>query len=168
VHDADSILQRDSLLRIVQPFLDDPSTVACGGTVRLANGCSAIEGVLDRVGIPKNVLAIMQVIEYLRAFLFGRLGWSRMAGSSSSRSVRAVSQGDRPRSRRLSDARARRGPGPDAAPASPSHDLRRPYRVAQVPDPVCWTEGPEDLRSLASQRIRCIEVSRNRCGSSGA
>ena len=31
--DADSILQRDSLLRVVQPFLEDERTVAAGGTV---------------------------------------------------------------------------------------------------------------------------------------
>ena len=37
--DADSILQRDSLHRIAQPFLDDPSTVAAGGMIRIANGC---------------------------------------------------------------------------------------------------------------------------------
>src|SRR5688572_7852049 len=42
--DADSILQRDSLSGLVRPFLDDPSTVAVGGTVRLANGCGVRNG----------------------------------------------------------------------------------------------------------------------------
>jgi cellulose synthase/poly-beta-1,6-N-acetylglucosamine synthase-like glycosyltransferase len=153
--DADSILQRDSLLRIVQPFLDDPTTVACGGTVRVANGCSAIEGVLDRVGIPKNALAIMQVIEYLRAFLFGRLGWSRMGGLIlisgafglfHKETVLAVG----------GFQRHVHGEDLDLTLRLHRHlmDRGQPYRIAQVPDPVCWTEAPEDLRSLANQRIR--------------
>ncbi|MDH4186615.1 MAG: glycosyltransferase family 2 protein, partial [Nitrospira sp.] len=74
--DADSILQRDSLRLVVQPFLDDPHTIACGGTVRIANGCEVTNGFLTKIGLPTNLLALFQVIEYLRAFLFGRLGWS--------------------------------------------------------------------------------------------
>ncbi len=153
--DADSILQRDSLLRIVQPFLDDPSTVACGGTVRIANGCSAIEGVLDRVGIPRNVLAVMQVVEYLRAFLFGRLGWSRMGGLI----LISGAFGLFHKETVLAVGGFRRHVhGEDLDLTLRLHrrlmDRRKRYRIAQVPDPVCWTEGPEDLRSLASQRIR--------------
>jgi cellulose synthase/poly-beta-1,6-N-acetylglucosamine synthase-like glycosyltransferase len=51
--DADSILQRDSLHRVVQPFLEDPATIAAGGTVRIANGCSVTEGFLTKVGPPR-------------------------------------------------------------------------------------------------------------------
>ena len=74
--DADSILQCDSFQRVVQAFLDDPATVACGGTVRVANGCDVNGGFLTAVGLPKNILALFQIVEYLRAFLFGRMGWS--------------------------------------------------------------------------------------------
>jgi cellulose synthase/poly-beta-1,6-N-acetylglucosamine synthase-like glycosyltransferase len=28
------------------------------------------------------------------------------------------------------------------------------YRVSYIPDPVCWTEAPEDLVTLAKQRKR--------------
>jgi len=74
--DADSILQRDSLQRVVRPFLQDPSTVACGGTVRVANGCKVDGGFLVEVGLPRSPLALFQIVEYLRSFLFGRMGWS--------------------------------------------------------------------------------------------
>ncbi|MDH4274943.1 MAG: glycosyltransferase family 2 protein [Gammaproteobacteria bacterium] len=74
--DADSILQPDSLTRIVLPFLEDPLTIAAGGTVRIANGCVVDKGVLKQTGLPTNILALYQVVEYLRGFLFGRLGWS--------------------------------------------------------------------------------------------
>jgi cellulose synthase/poly-beta-1,6-N-acetylglucosamine synthase-like glycosyltransferase len=76
VVDADSILQRDSLLQLVAPFMDDPSVVAAGGMVRIANGCKVSGGFLESVGLPRNPLALFQVIEYLRAFLFGRMGWA--------------------------------------------------------------------------------------------
>ncbi|MGH8222387.1 MAG: glycosyltransferase family 2 protein, partial [Woeseiaceae bacterium] len=78
VVDADSILQPDSLRRVVRPFLEDPTTIAVGGTVRIANGCTVRQGFLEKVGLPRNFLALIQVVEYLRAFLFGRMGWSPM------------------------------------------------------------------------------------------
>ena len=76
--DADSILQRDSLRRVAQPFLEDPLTIATGGTVRVANGCSVVNGHLEKVDLPGNPLALLQIVEYLRAFLFGRLGWATL------------------------------------------------------------------------------------------
>lgn len=66
--DADSILQRDSLLRVVQPFLEDERTIAAGGTVRIANGSQVRGGFLIRAGLPRNWLARFQIVEYLRAF----------------------------------------------------------------------------------------------------
>jgi cellulose synthase/poly-beta-1,6-N-acetylglucosamine synthase-like glycosyltransferase len=80
VVDADSVLMPDSLRRVVRPFLEDPTTIAAGGTVRIANGCTLRRGFIERVGLPKNLLALVQVVEYLRAFLFGRLGWSTING----------------------------------------------------------------------------------------
>ena len=31
---------------------------------------------------------------------------------------------------------------------------KRPYRITFVPDPICWTEAPTDLKSLKGQRMR--------------
>ena len=59
--DADSIVQRDSLQRIVQPFLQDSTTVACGGTIRIANGCEVSGGFLVKVGMLKNWLALFKL-----------------------------------------------------------------------------------------------------------
>ncbi|MFO0701827.1 MAG: hypothetical protein U0236_21645 [Nitrospira sp.] len=69
-------MAKDSLYRVVQPFLLDHRTVACGGTIRVANGCSVEAGELKRVGLPTSLLALLQTVEYLRAFLSGRQGWS--------------------------------------------------------------------------------------------
>lgn len=77
--DADSILESDALLRAVQPFVDDPSrTVAVGGTIRIANGCRIERGRVLAFGLPRNLLALFQTVEYLRAFLMARLAWSRL------------------------------------------------------------------------------------------
>ncbi|MSP98014.1 MAG: glycosyltransferase family 2 protein [Betaproteobacteria bacterium] len=153
--DADSVLDPHSLEHVVRPFLEDPHTVACGGTVRIVNGCTVRGGFLERIALPRNPLALFQVVEYLRAFLAGRLGWSAINGMLivsgafgifhretvvEAGGFRADVIGEDMElivrlHRRLSARRAR-------------------YRVTFVPDPVCWTDAPEDLGTLARQRKR--------------
>jgi len=168
VIDADSVLMRDSLQKAVEPFLEDPRTIACGGTIRIANGCQVRGGFLERAGLPTNWWALFQVIEYLRAFLFGRLGWSPLNGllivsgafGIFNKEI-VVSVGgynkdtigeDMELTMRLHRIMTERGV---------------PYRIAFAPDPVCWTEAPENYKTLRSQRIRwahglgdCIALNR--------
>jgi cellulose synthase/poly-beta-1,6-N-acetylglucosamine synthase-like glycosyltransferase len=153
--DADSILQRDSLEKVVEPFLRDPTVVATGGTVRVANGCRVSGGFLTKVGLPNNLWARFQVVEYLRAFLFGRLGWSAMNGvlivsgafGVFRKDAVVMAGGYRPDTI-----------GEDMELVVRMHRLLRergqPYRIEFVPDPVCWTEAPEDYKTLRNQRIR--------------
>lgn len=153
--DADSVLQRDSLRRVVRPFLEDVRTVASGGTVRIANGCRVEGGFVQGVGVPRNPLALMQVVEYLRAFLFGRLGWSPfnalliISGTFGLFHKETVVQAGGYRTDTL---------GEDMELVVRLHRTLRksgkPYRISFVPDPICWTEAPEDLRTLGRQRIR--------------
>jgi len=153
--DADSILQRDSLLRVVQPFIEDPRTVAAGGTVRIANGSLVRGGFLVRAGLPRNLLAQLQIVEYLRAFLFGRLGWSPL------NAVLIISGAfglfDRQRVEAVGGYRTDTV-GEDMELVVRLHrwhrERRIPYRIRYVPDPICWTECPEDLRTLGRQRSR--------------
>ena len=51
--------------------------VAAGGAIRPVNGSRVVSGRIVRVQMPKPWLARIQVVEYLRAFLLGRTGWSR-------------------------------------------------------------------------------------------
>lgn len=153
--DADSILQRDSLLRVVQPFLEDERTVAAGGTVRIANGSEVRGGFLIRAGLPSNWLARFQIVEYLRAFLFGRLGWSPM------NAVLIISGAfglfDRERVMAVGGYRTDTV-GEDMELVVRLHRYHRekriPYRIRYLPDPICWTECPEDLGTLGRQRSR--------------
>jgi cellulose synthase/poly-beta-1,6-N-acetylglucosamine synthase-like glycosyltransferase len=153
--DADSILQRDSLEKVVEPFLRDPTVVATGGTVRVANGCEVSGGFLTRVGLPKNIWALFQVVEYLRAFLFGRLGWSAINGMLIISGAFGVFRKD---AVILVGGYRPDTIGEDMELVVRMHRLLRargqPYRVEFVPDPVCWTEAPEDYKTLRNQRIR--------------
>jgi cellulose synthase/poly-beta-1,6-N-acetylglucosamine synthase-like glycosyltransferase len=153
--DADSILQRDSLLRVVQPFLEDERTIAAGGTVRIANGSQVRGGFLLSAGLPDNLLARFQIVEYLRAFLFGRLGWSPM------NAVLIISGAfglfDRERVIAVGGYRTDTV-GEDMELVVRLHryhrDKRIPYRIRYLPDPICWTEAPEDAGTLGRQRSR--------------
>ena len=153
--DADSILQRDSLWRVVEPFIEDPTVIASGGTVRIANGCRVEGGFLTEVGLPGKLLPAFQIVEYLRAFLFGRLGWTALNAVLVISGAFGVFRRDR-----VIEVGGYRSDciGEDMELVVRLHRMnrlaRRPYRISFVPDPICWTEAPESLKVLKSQRIR--------------
>lgn len=153
--DADSILERDSLSRVVRPFMKDVSVVATGGTVRPANGCTVQSGFLTRVSLPKGLLAKLQVVEYIRAFLFGRLGWSVVNGAL----VISGAFGVFKKETVIAAGGYRSNSiGEDMELVVRLHRFlrmkREPYKIIFVPEAVCWTEVPENMHTLRSQRIR--------------
>lgn len=154
--DADSLLEPDALLRAVRPFVEDPErTVAVGGTVRVANGCRIAHGRVLDVRPPGNLLALFQTVEYLRAFLMARLAWSRINALT----IISGAFGLFRRARVIEVGGYTHGTvGEDMELVIKLHrlmrDKRLPYRIAFVPEPVCWTEVPEDLRVLGRQRAR--------------
>ncbi|HVP89672.1 MAG TPA: glycosyltransferase [Terriglobales bacterium] len=154
--DADSILDRDALLKVIRPFHEDPErTVGVGGIIRVSNGCVIKRGQVHRIGMPRNILARFQVLEYIRAFFGGRMGMSMMnclliisGAFGVFRKDIALEVGGY-RSGAIGEdidlvIRLRRY----------LHDRKIPYRITFIPDPVCWTEGPEKLKTLAGQRNR--------------
>ena len=156
VVDADSVLERDARLRIMVPILADPKrVVAVGGIIRVLNGSEIANGQLRRARLPRKSIEVIQVIEYLRAFLIGREAWgqgnmlmiiSGAFGVFRTDLVRAVG-GYRPHAI---------GEDFDLVARLHKHLLekRAAYRIHFVPDPMCWTEVPSDLRSLGRQRAR--------------
>lgn len=153
--DADSLLERDALSRIVRLFLEDDRTVAAGGIIRIINGCTVRAGMVTGVGLPDNLLARIQVVEYLRSFLSGRVGWDALDGTliisgafgMFKRSAVVAAGGYDPTT-----------VGEDMELVVRLHRHCReqgiPYRIAFAPDPVAWTECPESLRILGRQRVR--------------
>lgn len=155
VIDADSLLERDALLRIARPFLEDRDTVAAGGIIRVINGCTVASGFVTNVRMPRNLLARFQVLEYLRAFLSARVGWDAIDANFLVSGAFGVFRRDV-----LIEAN-----GYDRGTIGEDMELtlriqRTQYerdarhRIEFIPDPVCWTEVPETIRQLGRQRDR--------------
>ncbi|WP_297426331.1 glycosyltransferase family 2 protein [Clostridium sp.] len=153
--DADSMLESDSLVRVIMPFIEDKLTVAVGGIVRIANGSKIKDGKLESIGLPKNKLAMFQIIEYLRAFLTGRMGWSALdclliiSGAFGAFKKDIVVQVGGYSSNTI---------GEDMELVVKMHKYLRKnkikYKVKFIPDPVCWTQAPEKVKDLRGQRRR--------------
>jgi cellulose synthase/poly-beta-1,6-N-acetylglucosamine synthase-like glycosyltransferase len=153
--DSDSIIERDVLLKIIRPFIHDTSTVAAGGTVRIINGCKVKGGLIDEIGLPKTMLGKLQIMEYLRAFLAGRVAFSSFSclliisgafGLFKKQKVIEVG-GYSPEAI-----------GEDMELVVRLHkhlkEKKEPYKIVYIPDPVCWTEAPETYKILGRQRKR--------------
>ena len=154
--DADSLLEPDALLRAVRPFVDEPTrTVAVGGTIRVANGSRISGGRVLEVGLPRNFLALIQIVEYLRAFLMARLALSKMQALT----VISGAFGIFRRQTAIVVGGYSHGTvGEDMELVIRLHRRLRErkidYRIDFIPEPVCWTEVPEDLKILGRQRSR--------------
>ena len=153
--DADSLLEEDALQKVVKPFLEDRKVIASGGIVRIVNGCEVVNGRVVSVGLSRNVLPQFQVVEYLRAFLSGRMAWQAVNALP----IISGAFGMFRRQTLLEVGGYRRDTvGEDMELVLRMHrvmlETRKPYRIVFVPDPVCWTEAPEYLWVLARQRNR--------------
>jgi cellulose synthase/poly-beta-1,6-N-acetylglucosamine synthase-like glycosyltransferase len=154
--DADSVIEDDALLKAVKPFMEWPDeTVAVGGIVRCANGCTIADGRVTKIALPKRFLPVFQVVEYLRAFLSGRLGWSAMKGLllisgafGVYRKSAVVEVGGYDGNTDTEDLEL------VMALHQVNRAKGRPYRIVFVPDPVCWTEVPGNWNMLRRQRNR--------------
>ena len=154
--DADALIEEDALLHVAAPIFEDPDRVAAtGGIVRIANGCTIDHGRVTHVALPGSRLATLQVVEYFRAFLVGRVGWSKL------NALLIISGAFGLFRRSLVEAVGgywTETVGEDVELVVRLHRYLRerdePYTIAFVPDPVCWTEAPEDLRTLSRQRRR--------------
>ncbi len=155
VIDADSLLEPHSLSRAVLPFIEDPDTIASGGIIRIANGCRVEGGRVVEVGLPKSHLAMFQTVEYLRAFLAGRVAQSAanalliISGAFGLFRRDAVIEVGGFRADTI---------GEDMELVTRLHRVyregKRRFRIVFQPEPTCWTEAPETLRTLGGQRNR--------------
>jgi cellulose synthase/poly-beta-1,6-N-acetylglucosamine synthase-like glycosyltransferase len=156
VLDADAVLEPDALLRMMVVILADPDrVVAAGGIVRAVNGSVVGNGELTEVRLPRHPLEVIQVVEYLRAFLLGREAWARLNMLPNISGAFGIFRRDL--LKRVGGYRpAALGEDFDLVTRMHRHLLEQKadYRIEFVPDPVCWTEVPWDLHSLGAQRAR--------------
>lgn len=153
--DADTLIEPDALLRVVRPFLGRDDVVAAGGTIRVVNGSLVRAGRVVQARVPRRFLPGVQAVEYLRAFLFGRLGWNRLGGNLIVSGAFGLFLRE--------DLIAAGGYLKDTVGEDMElvvrlrrHGIETGGRsaVVFVPDPVAWTEAPDSLRALGRQRER--------------
>jgi cellulose synthase/poly-beta-1,6-N-acetylglucosamine synthase-like glycosyltransferase len=152
--DADTIIDVTALQRLVLPFVDAEDMIACGATIRVANGCRVHDGRVIEDRVPRSFLAVLQAVEYLRCFLFGRVGWNRIGGNL----VVSGAFGLFRRDALITAGGYANTVGEDVELVVRLRHHRRaegrPTGVHFVPDPIAWTEAPETLRTLGRQRER--------------
>jgi cellulose synthase/poly-beta-1,6-N-acetylglucosamine synthase-like glycosyltransferase len=154
--DADCLLERDSILRLMDPILSSPKeTIVSGGIVRIINGCIGRNGQIVKLGLPRTPLERFQVVEYLRSFLTGRNGWSLLGGTVIVSGALALFQ----------HKAVMEVGGFSTDTVTEDMDLivtlrqwaaqnKRDIELSFTSDPVCWTECPASLAMLGRQRRR--------------
>ena len=155
--DVDCVLEQDALLKMAKPFLENSKyrVIATGCVIRIANDCVIEGGRLIKVNLPKKFLPRMQTLEYIRAFLLGRMAWSNMNGlllisgafGAFDKEI-VIACGGYDKNTVGEDmelvVRMRRY----------MEEQKLPYKVAFIPDPLCWTEAPATYKILCRQRNR--------------
>jgi cellulose synthase/poly-beta-1,6-N-acetylglucosamine synthase-like glycosyltransferase/phosphoglycerol transferase MdoB-like AlkP superfamily enzyme len=155
--DVDCILEQDAILKLAKPFLQqtDKKIIACGGVIRLANNCVIEDGKVVSVNMPRTILGRTQALEYIRAFVLGRMAWSRASG------LILISGAFGVFDRKI----VLECGGYDRTTVGEDMELvvrmrkymeekKEPYEVLTIPDPLCWTEVPESKDILKKQRNR--------------
>ena len=153
--DADSVLQCDSLEKIVRPLLENAQVVAVGGAVRPCNGAEIETGRIIRYSMPKKLLACMQVLEYDRSFLASRILFDKFNGNIIISGAFGLFQKELVIQTGGYDPSTM---GEDMELVVKHHVFCRehglPYLIRYAADAICWTQVPEHLRDLCRQRRR--------------
>lgn len=155
--DVDCILEQDALLKLVKPFMEETTkkVIAAGGVIRIANSCVFENGKLVEVKLPKQFLPRVQTLEYIRAFLLARMAWSQING------LLIISGAFGAFDREI----VKKVGGYSADTVGEDMELvvrmrrymeerKASYKVAYIPDPLCWTEAPASYKILGRQRNR--------------
>jgi cellulose synthase/poly-beta-1,6-N-acetylglucosamine synthase-like glycosyltransferase len=156
ITDADGILEPDAIARALRPFEEHPDDcVASGGNVRVVNSSQVVGGQVVDPRVGWRAIAATQILEYLRGFLGVRIAWSRINGLAIVSGAFGVFRRDA----LLAIGGFRKDSlGEDMEVTMRLHHRLRPIwpnaRIAFVPDAVCWTQAPDTLRGLRSQRVR--------------
>ena len=155
--DVDCLLLEDSLQKMIKPFLEttDRRVIAAGGVIRISNSCVVKDGKLYDINFPKKLLEQGQILEYIRAFLLGRMAWSRLNG------LLVISGAfglfDKKIAIRVGGYDTKTvGEDMELVVRMRGHmeELKKKYKVAYIPDPLCWTEAPDNYKIFISQRNR--------------
>jgi len=153
--DADSVLQKESLIEIATPVLEDDRTIAVGGNIKVANKVKIKDGEVVGTKTPDRWIVIMQIIEYYRVFVSTRVWFNRFNGNLiisgafglfKKKSVLSVGGYD-------TDSI-----GEDMGLVVKLHAYCREhkidYKIQYSPHAVCWSQVPGRVRDFGKQRRR--------------
>jgi poly-beta-1,6-N-acetyl-D-glucosamine synthase len=155
--DADSIIETDSVLKLVKPFLEEKErkVIGTGGVIRIVNSCDIERGHIREIKLPEQILPRLQVLEYTRAFLLGRMAWSHLDGLMLISG--AMGMFDR-ETVIMAGGYSTKTVGEDMELVLRMRRFKaerdEKYEVTYIPDPLCWTEAPSDFKSMRKQRTR--------------
>ncbi|MEI6277308.1 MAG: glycosyltransferase [Prolixibacteraceae bacterium] len=155
--DVDSIIDPYALQKLVLPFMSvtEKKVIATGGVIRIANSCKIKDGQLVEINVPNEFLPRCQVIEYNRAFLLGRLGWSHIDGLLLISG--ALGLFDKETAIACGGYLSQTvGEDMEIVVRMRKYmaDRKEKYKVVYIPDPLCWTEAPSSVKILGRQRNR--------------
>lgn len=155
--DADCIIEQDAIIKMVRPYLEENNReiIACGAGIGIANDSIIRNGILKELCVPKTLIPTVQVVEYIRAFLIGRMGWGEINGLM----LVSGAFGMYPRTRLIEVGGLNTktiGEDLELCIKLRSHmeRLKIPYKVVYIPETLCWTEAPSDANILIKQRDR--------------
>lgn len=153
--DADTIIKKDALKKLVMPFLEDPRVAAAGGNVRLKNDSDELKDFPSRLRAPWKILTKMQVIEYTRSVNIARNALAAFNANLIISGAFGVFKTD---ILEKINGYEKFSKGEDFELVTRIHLYMRqkkiPYRICQVYAADSFTDGPNGIKSLKSQRKR--------------
>lgn len=153
--DVDCILSKDAIRMCVRPMVEQENVIAVSGVMSISNACEVSNGELIKYRIPYSPIPLFQTLEYLRSFMIGKMGWSHInampnvsGGYGMFNTEVAINAGGYSADSLAEDM--------DMLTRMIGYccDFNKPYRVIQIPQTCCWTEGPSNLKMLHRQRVR--------------
>jgi len=154
--DADSLIEREALLRLMAPIVHSAvQVVVSGGVVRIANGSKVEDGQITEINLPRTWIERCQVVEYIRTFLFGRPAWNFLNATFIVSGAFCMLHKE---TVILAGGFTTDTVTEDVDMIAVLHRFLRTmkwkYRMVFTTDPICWTEAPHTVRMLARQRRR--------------
>lgn len=153
--DADEILQKDALQYAFRAILEDDNVIGVGGNIKISNGVQFRDAMPVSARLGKNLVADMQVMEYGRSFIGSRIFYNRfnanliISGGFGVFKKSAVEK---------VGGFSTDSMGEDMELTMKLHSYCRRnkirYQMKYVPDAVCWTQAPFNMKSLRKQRER--------------
>ena len=153
--DIDCVLSHDAVMQCVSAAIGQSGVIAVSGAMAMNNGCRIEEGEILERHVPHTPSPLFQSVEYLRSFAVGKMAWGRInampnvsGGYGLFNTEVCINAG-----------------GYDGSSFAEDMDMLirmiryccdngRDYRVLQIPETCCWTQGPPNIRQLYKQRTR--------------